>query len=74
MMENVNLIEKLNKGNNGKNIIQYSGFLEIDLKTDKIVDILLQNNFKGVSSGIKAGNKIIMSSIAFKGLYICENK
>jgi len=38
--------EMNNKGNDGKNIVQYSGFLEIDLKTDKIVDTLLQNNFK----------------------------
>ena len=74
MMELFKVIEELNKGNDGKNIVQYSGFLEIDLKTDKIVDILLQNNFKGVSSGIKVGNKIILSSIAFKGLYICENE
>ena len=74
MMELFKVIEELNKGNDGKNIVQYSGFLEIDLKTDKIVDILLQNDFKGVSSGIKVGNKIIMTSIAFKGLYICENK
>ena len=48
--------------------------MEIDLKVDEIVVILLQNNFKDLSSGIKVGNKIIMSNITFKGLYICKNK
>ena len=60
---------------NANDISHFSGFMEISLNQgNKITDILLQDKFKCVSSGIKVGNKTIMSSFADKGLYVCEEK
>ena len=73
MMSNKNIKDEIMKGNDAKNITHFSGFMEINTQNDKITDILLQDAFKGVSSGIKINNKIIMTSIAFKGIYICQN-
>ena len=58
---------------NANDISHFSGFMEISLNQgNKITDILLQDKFKCVSSGIKVGNKTIMSSFADKGLYVCQ--
>ena len=60
---------------NANDISHFSGFMEISLNQgNKITDILLQDKFKCVSSGIKVGNKTIMSSFADKGLYVCQEK
>lgn len=72
MLDNYKVKDEVKKGNDAKNITHFSGFLEINLKNDEITDILLQDTFKAVSSAIKVDKKIIMSSIAFNGLYICQ--
>ena len=60
---------------NANDISHFSGFMEISLNQgNKITDILLQDKFKCVSSGIKVENKTIMSSFADKGLYVCQEK
>lgn len=74
MLDNIKVKEEIKKGNDAKNVTHFSGFLEYDISKEKITDIFLQDNFKAVSSGIKIGNKIVMSSIAFRGLYICEKE
>lgn len=74
MLDNIKVKEEINKGNDAKNVTHFSGFLEYDISKEKITDLFLQDNFKAISSGIKVGNKIVMSSIAFRGLYICKKE
>ncbi len=67
--------KEIKEKGNSNNISHFSGFIEISLdKENNITDILLQDKFKCVSSGIKVGNKTIMSSFADKGLYVCQEK
>ncbi len=76
---NLHMVEKIKSAikekGNANDISHFSGFMEISLNQgNKITDILLQDKFKCVSSGIKVGNKTIMSSFADKGLYVCQEK
>ena len=79
-LENYNLInEYLNSHENSgdySKIESYGGFEEIDTSGNyKITDLILEKNiFKGVSSGIKIGDKIYLGSWFQKGIFIFNKK
>ena len=75
MIDTANIAIALDKGSNIDNIEHFSGFEEINLNNDKVENVILQNEFKAVSSAIKFKKKFyFFSSFFIPGIYICEEK
>ena len=64
------------KNGNDDNAISYSGYEIIDPNNNYSINhlMIMKNKYKGVSSAIKIGKKIAMSSVYSKGIYVCQNK
>ena len=75
MIDTENIVIALDKGSKIDNIEHFSGFEEINLNNDKVENIILQNDFKVVSSAIKFKKKFYFFTSNFiPGIYICEEK
>ena len=69
------LIKTLNNNKNIENIKTFSGYEILNPADDYSINdlmIMKDNNFKWINSAIKVNEKIYMSSIYSKGIFICE--
>ena len=69
------LIKTLNNNKNIENIKTFSGYEILNPADDYGINdlmIMKDNNFKWINSAIKVNEKIYMSSIYSKGIFICE--
>ena len=69
------IVKNLDNNNNIENLITFSGYEILNPENDYAISDLMvmkHNNFKWINSAIKINDKIYMSSIYSKGIFICE--
>ena len=69
------IVKNLDNNNNIENLIAFSGYEILNPENDYAISDLMvmkHNNFKWINSAIKINDKIYMSSIYSKGIFICE--
>ena len=73
--EEETIIKKIKNNNSIENVETYSGYEILNPENDYAISDLMvmkHNNFKWINSAIKINDKIYMSSIYSKGIFICE--
>ena len=75
MSENFAIKSAYKKYGNFDGVRAFSGYEIISPDSDYSISelVVMENNFRGVSSAIKIGNFIYMVSIYSKGVYICSS-